>query len=228
MTNMLLSRVSIRRDVALSSLLSVLIQDDKTVAPMAGKALMWAAFDTAGEAPRDFLWREAGNGVFYTVSARAPIDAQGLFQIDESLPIMDDLAPGTELAFSLRANPVVRIARPDGKTSKHDVMMNALKDTPSGSRAEVRTDLGRTAALAWLARQGGTHGFTIIEDEVVIVGTRQHEFKKADANTVQYTAVDFQGRLTVTDPEKFREVLASGLGAAKAYGCGLMMVAKTE
>ncbi|MFJ2705910.1 type I-E CRISPR-associated protein Cas6/Cse3/CasE [Streptomyces sp. NPDC087428] len=47
----------------------------------------------------------------------------------------------------------------------------------------------------------------------------------AGRNAVRIAAVTYQGRLRVTDPEVFRLRLASGLGKAKAYGCGLMTLA---
>lgn len=38
--------------------------------------------------------------------------------------------------------------------------------------------------------------------------------------------VTFDGRLEVTDPAALRRTLTLGLGKAKAYGCGLMTLAK--
>jgi len=42
--------------------------------------------------------------------------------------------------------------------------------------------------------------------------------------TFPTSTVDFQGILTVTDPELFRKALYEGLGKSKAFGCGLMLV----
>jgi CRISPR system Cascade subunit CasE len=39
-------------------------------------------------------------------------------------------------------------------------------------------------------------------------------------------AVLFEGTLTVTDPALFAEALASGFGAAKGFGFGLLSVAR--
>ena len=41
-----------------------------------------------------------------------------------------------------------------------------------------------------------------------------------------FGAVIFEGVLQVTDAEKFRESLKTGIGTGKAYGFGLMSVAK--
>jgi CRISPR system Cascade subunit CasE len=43
-------------------------------------------------------------------------------------------------------------------------------------------------------------------------------------NLIRYSTIDFQGVLNVTDSEKFQAVLFKGIGKAKAFGCGLMLV----
>jgi CRISPR system Cascade subunit CasE len=37
--------------------------------------------------------------------------------------------------------------------------------------------------------------------------------------------VEFRGTLRVTDPAKFRRVFTGGLGSAKAFGFGLLVIA---
>jgi CRISPR system Cascade subunit CasE len=39
--------------------------------------------------------------------------------------------------------------------------------------------------------------------------------------------MDFRGILTVTDTEKFTDTLMQGLGKAKAFGCGLMLIRRS-
>jgi CRISPR system Cascade subunit CasE len=36
--------------------------------------------------------------------------------------------------------------------------------------------------------------------------------------------VDFEGTIEITDPGIFVEALFTGIGPAKAFGCGLMLV----
>jgi CRISPR system Cascade subunit CasE len=36
--------------------------------------------------------------------------------------------------------------------------------------------------------------------------------------------VRYDGLLRITDPDAFRETLIRGIGPAKAFGCGLMLV----
>ncbi|MEW6230192.1 MAG: type I-E CRISPR-associated protein Cas6/Cse3/CasE, partial [Bacillota bacterium] len=40
-----------------------------------------------------------------------------------------------------------------------------------------------------------------------------------------FAAVEFEGHLTVLDPERFRETLRRGVGPGKAYGFGLLSIA---
>ncbi|MGH8457964.1 MAG: type I-E CRISPR-associated protein Cas6/Cse3/CasE [Nevskiales bacterium] len=39
-----------------------------------------------------------------------------------------------------------------------------------------------------------------------------------------YSTVDFSGVLTIVNPESFGKALFAGIGCAKAFGCGLMLV----
>ena len=39
-----------------------------------------------------------------------------------------------------------------------------------------------------------------------------------------YSTLDFEGVLTVSDPDTLLPAIARGFGAAKAYGCGLMLI----
>jgi CRISPR system Cascade subunit CasE len=46
------------------------------------------------------------------------------------------------------------------------------------------------------------------------------------AGQMRIGVLDFDGVLTVTDPQRFLAALAAGFGRAKAYGCGLMLIAR--
>jgi CRISPR system Cascade subunit CasE len=36
--------------------------------------------------------------------------------------------------------------------------------------------------------------------------------------------LDFEGRLKIVDADRFKQALFEGIGSAKAFGCGLMLV----
>ena len=52
----------------------------------------------------------------------------------------------------------------------------------------------------------------------------QHKSKKKNGNFIQFSSVDLEGIITVTEPEKFLQQYFKGFGRAKALGCGLMLI----
>jgi CRISPR system Cascade subunit CasE len=228
-SNLYLSRLSLRRDVSTKALLPLFLGKDGEITPLAGKSLMWAAFGGEDGAERDFLWREAGHGVFYALSARVPEVGAMLFNIDAK-PFEPEFAAGDRVGFTIRVNPVVRkknARNPEGHSSKHDVMMNSIYEVPSAKRSEVREEHGRDAVVDWFKRVGSPNGFRIETANLAVVGTRPYTIEKRE-HDVRFTAVDVDGALTITDPETFTGMLARGIGSAKAYGCGLMMVRRLD
>ena len=49
---------------------------------------------------------------------------------------------------------------------------------------------------------------------------------KKTGEQVKLLGVTYEGLLTVTDAEKFREALTGGIGRGKAYGLGLLTVVR--
>ena len=165
-------------------------------------------------------------GTFLILSARRPMDNHSLFDIDAPKPFAPVLEAGDRLQFSLRANPVVRRydSRRD-RSVKHDVVMDALRTHPGGERAERRFAVMRERGFAWLERQADRAGFTIRADRVRVDGYEQHRVnRKGPAPAMSFSTLDFDGLLTVNDPDAFLAAVACGFGAGKAYGCGLMLI----
>lgn len=86
----------------------------------------------------------------------------------------------------------------------------------------------------WLLDRAQRCGFRIAETtagveepvpdcRVVERGTRR--FNRQGAR-VTITTATFEGRLEITDVSAFRHSLTFGIGRAKAYGCGLLTIAK--
>ncbi len=225
-----LSRVRLKRDASVQALLPVLLGhggDKDRKSRHTGHHLIWSLFAGEPERQRDFLWREMdARGTFLILSARPPVDRNALFEIDEPKPFAPELAIGDRLRFSLRANPVIRRRSSSRNRSvKHDVVMDALRTPHSGSRAESRLDAVRKAGFAWLDRQAGRAGFTVQPEEIGIDGYRQHRVERnGSAQAMAFSTLDFDGILEVREPPVFLSCVARGLGAAKAYGCGLMLI----
>ncbi len=81
----------------------------------------------------------------------------------------------------------------------------------------------------WLSKKGARHGFEVIqatEDDKPVFsaeGYMQHRLLKKGENA-GYSSVDFGGMVRATDAEKFKDALLLGIGRAKGFGCGLMLV----
>ncbi|WP_433933235.1 type I-E CRISPR-associated protein Cas6/Cse3/CasE [Sorangium cellulosum] len=133
------------------------------------------------------------------------------------------IGAGDSFLFRLRANPTRRVdtkSGPDGKRR-------------NGRRVELRDDASR---LDWLRRKASASGFELHgpEDGTGASGTCVREERKLlgrrpDASgaprVLTLAPVLFEGRLRVTDADRFRAALAAGIGPAKAYGFGLLSIA---
>jgi len=223
-TALWLCRARLRRDTAATgSLARLLVPDDQDARTAAGHRLVWALFADGPERRRDFLWREEGPGRFMALSARPPTPMPDLFDV-EAKPFEPLLARGDQLAFSLRANPVVsRTEAPGRRGKRHDVVMDALHMLPQAQRAGARLGAVAEAGRAWLIRQGAAHGFAPAEG-VGVDGYEPVRIPRDGGRPARFSQVDFAGRLTVTDPAAFLAALATGFGRARAFGCGLMLI----
>jgi len=77
------------------------------------------------------------------------------------------------------------------------------------------------ALLEWLQRKSQTHGFTVDPLNVVTVKLGKKHGKRRQQT---WHAVQFDGRLQVTDATAFTETLISGIGSGKAFGFGLLSI----
>lgn len=81
----------------------------------------------------------------------------------------------------------------------------------------------------WMIRQGQRHGFSLARDDnnqckLQNSAYRWHSIKAEKEKKSGFSSVDFLGDLEITDAEKFTKALFEGIGRAKAFGCGLMLV----
>lgn len=118
------------------------------------------------------------------------------FQVKEFAPRIGE---GQRLLFRLRANPTVKR---NGK--RHGLL-----------RVEDQ--------IAWFRRLGGSHGF---EPEDVTVEKNVRLKAKRNGATVTLVAATFAGHLSVTEPEKLGLALEWGIGHGRAFGLGLLSLAR--
>jgi len=187
---------------------------------------LWKLFEYGGQR-RMFLYRRIEQGRwpgFYVVSAQPPVDPSGLWRTSVKMyePL---LSVGERLAFSLRANPVVtRTASETGKRCRHDVVMDAKRQLKeSAQERPPLPEIVWQAGWRWLQAQAERRGFQV--QRAHIDSYRQHRLRKPGAKEpIRYSTLDFDGLLTVTEPELFRQALYGGIGPAKGFGCGLLLI----
>ena len=220
-----LSQATLRRNQHTVKALSPLLLDNADGLSSTGHNLMWSLFCDTPERTRDFLWRESARGVYYVLSSRPPVDRHALFDLAEPKEFAPALAEGDRLRFSLRANPVVRrLVSGKKHSTKHDVVFDALRKQETEKRAAHRHAVIQEQGFEWLARQGRGAGFAVEQREIGIDGYAQHQIGRAKSKPMAFSTLDFEGILTVEDPSRFLPAILRGFGAAKAYGCGLMLI----
>ncbi|OHU85064.1 MULTISPECIES: type I-E CRISPR-associated protein Cas6/Cse3/CasE [Pseudoalteromonas] len=125
--------------------------------------------------------------------------------------------------FSLRANPTVDITPKGEKTRRHDVLMHAKKQAQhANSNVNEAVDV---AAKAWLDKKLQKGGLEPLMQCIEFSNYKQHKVaKKEGAKSIQLSTLDYFGVAKVADVEKLRQVLQTGIGRSKAFGCGLLLV----
>lgn len=238
MRELYLSRATLKREVPSAALRTLLVPSEHSARLSAAHRLVWTLFADAPDRQRDFLWRERQPGTFYLLSYRRPVDRHELFDVDPPKVFAPVLRVGQRLEFMLRANATVARAPGAGMRGKPcDVVMDAILKVPSAERPAARQLAVETAGLAWLARQGERHGFSIGNDSGVSslssLGSSALSARVASYQTVRLDhrgpharlgILDFEGTLQVTEPDRLVAAIAAGIGRAKAFGCGLMLI----
>lgn len=230
-----ISRARLRsgRGEALSAIAPILLPDDDKRRAGLAHRLVWLLFQERLDAKRDFLWRDEGDGNYVILSKSKPADPSALFDLDTK-SFEPHLSAGDTLRFALRANATVarkgelssndRAARKRGK--RCDVVMDALKSIPPGSRALERDKIAATAGEKWLNQQGALAGFAL---KNLCVRAYQKfdladEARRGRRDRAGVWVLDLEGTISVTEPTAFVAKLGCGFGSARAFGNGLMLI----
>ncbi|MCQ4321966.1 type I-E CRISPR-associated protein Cas6/Cse3/CasE [Stutzerimonas stutzeri] len=163
--------------------------------------------------PARFLWRlEAGSNAWATpvvlVQAAAEADWSALQALlnylqrpveSKHLALEEWVEGGGRYRFRLQANPTV---------------------TRQGKRYGL---VGEAEQLAWLGRQGKRHGFSV---EAALVTASDVLNSRKGEGQISVQRACFEGILQVQNLQAFSRALKTGIGPAKAFGCGLLSVAR--
>lgn len=110
------------------------------------------------------------------------------------------------------------------------VLQFRLRANPSKRDKVTRKTVGffkQSDQLAWLERQSERNGFRLHGADV-IPSPNVFGQKGKGKSPIRLTAALYQGVLEVTDNSAFSKVLRHGIGRGKAYGCGLLSVARYQ
>lgn len=123
-------------------------------------------------------------------------------------PLLETLDAGQRWGFRLTANPTHRLT--------------------SHGTTKVVAHVSAYHQQSWLLRRAESIGVDLgPEGELTfqLVGRQVKRFRRA-GDTVTLGMATFNGVFTVTDPSLLKTALTQGIGRAKAYGCGLMTLAR--
>ncbi|HHT02549.1 MAG TPA: type I-E CRISPR-associated protein Cas6/Cse3/CasE [Firmicutes bacterium] len=174
------------------------------------------------------LWRldRLGNNLYLLVLSGAkpdfthvveqygwPNSGQG-WETKDYTRLLNRIQAGQKWQFRLRANPVHSVKQKTASEEKEDAR-----------RGKVYAHTTVQQQERWLLERAGKYGFFLKEEWFRVIQRETKRFQR-QGETVTLGTVTFDGILEVTDAPLFQEALIRGIGRAKAYGCGLLTVAK--
>lgn len=119
------------------------------------------------------------------------------------------LMENQQLRFLLVANPI-RMGRVDRKTKKQIVKPCRIPLIKENEQEDwLKRKLNNLATL----------------DSLIIRPCTPLYFHKQKTGGGKITPVTFEGILTVQKPDELQQTIQNGIGAAKAFGCGLLSIA---
>ncbi len=191
---------------------------------------LWQLFPEDQKAKRDFVYRceqHELSRVYYLVSQRQPLMNEGAWEV-QSKPYLPKIKVGQKLSFNIRVNPVVTRKDENGRSHRHDVVMDAKFQSRKNETKEELPPIGeliQRAGYQWLTSRAECNGFSCSENDMIIEDYRCHKaYKRKAKSPIEYRTLDYKGVLTVTDSERLSAALIKGIGPAKAFGCGLLLV----
>ncbi len=118
-----------------------------------------------------------------------------------------NFSKGQRYIFRLRANPTVK---------------KRLPGKQNGARVGIENENDQ---IKWLQKKGLRNGFLLIKEAIWDEGLIRSS-KYAAGRELIFKSVRFEGVLEVENPERFERAVVKGIGSAKAFGFGLLSLAK--
>lgn len=165
-------------------------------------AALWHAFPGRDGQSQPFLFRIDRRGDLVECLMLSDPEPKpqhwGAWEVKTVVP---DFLEHSRYRFQIRANPTMR-------------------RSSDGRRLGI---YGEDRLRAWLHRKADAAGFAVGNGSLVVGAPIDETFVK-NGRRGKHVSVDFQGLLEVKDREAFRTAFANGIGSAKAFGYGLLML----
>ncbi|SCL13512.1 type I-E CRISPR-associated protein Cas6/Cse3/CasE [Micromonospora inyonensis] len=129
--------------------------------------------------------------------------------------LLGSLRSGERWAFRLTANPT-----------------HSGRKTADAKDTQRFGHLREHEQVEWLTSRAERNGFAIASQQDgrpnLRLHRRQTQTFRRGMGTVTLTTATYDGILQVTDADALRRAMTSGIGHAKAYGCGLLTLAPAQ
>jgi len=202
---------------------SLLAYQNKLIDSYAWHQALWQCFPNLSDKKRNFLTRvdeQPGGFTVWILSPEKPCCPawcpEDRFSVNE---IASSFFSHRFYAFDLRANPTRAIVQRklDGKP-----ILNAKGKIKRGKRVPL---VNKADLICWLERKANIGGFRIVDFSPLEVGPMVENYFSQKGNKAYHGSVQFRGILEVIDIDAFQKTYQLGVGGAKGFGYGLLLLA---
>lgn len=187
---------------------------------------LWDCFPGDPDHARDFLSRvdeRDGAVCVWLLAEREPVCPGwcpgGAFAVR---PIGASFLAHPRYAFDLRVNPtraLVQRAADGSPRMRQNGKRASGKRVPLVDPGDLRT---------WIERKGAQGGFCISDAKPLEISPMAEVHFRKKGTAGYHGGVQFRGVLEVTDPIQFAQTYRQGIGSAKAFGFGLLLLAPIQ
>lgn len=184
-------------------------------------AAVMASFPSFGSNPGRVMWRidKVGSSTYLIVQSSIKpdfnhiIDQFGRPESERKWDVMDydtflsGLENGQIWRFRLKVNPTYSLSQADGK------------------RGKIVAHVTAEQQISWMISKAKKYGFDIL-DETIVLKHRDVKTFDRDKQKITLSTATFEGVLQIKDVEAIRHSIINGIGRGKAYGCGLLSLAR--
>ena len=198
--------------------------------------VMGATGGNIGDGPGRVLWRvdRGTTTALYILSPLEPDCSQLVAEVGAAgtqartldySPFLASLDAGQLWAFRLTANPSYSASRGPGVRGQR--YGHVTVEQQRQWLIERTPRLGfELMPVDHVDDEGSDGAVMVVHRERPVFNRRRSEGEGRDRVTINRTV--YEGVLRITDPESLRRALIAGIGRSKAYGCGLMTLARVR